>query len=300
VEQAARKISDWLEQNAEGVACVVGPTASGKTALSLAVADLRGDVEVVSCDSVQVYRYFDIGAGKPTEEERTRAPHHMLDVNDPLDPIEAATFQVEAARALKGIHARGKRALVVGGTFLWMKALVQGLAWAPPSNAAIRARHAELAEREGRAVLHACLQLVDPILYQKLHPNDLVRVSRALEVYQLTGVALSTWQAPHGFRVANFPHRMFGLAMTPNDLSTRIDARVQMFWRQGFVAEVEALIARGFRDARAMQSVGYAEVQAMLNGDLARTDLHAKVVQSTRILARRQRTWLRDADVEWL
>jgi tRNA dimethylallyltransferase len=281
------------------VAAVVGPTASGKTDLAVSLAERIGG-EVVSADSVQVYRRFDVGSGKPTKEEEERARHHLVGVKDPLDGFDAALYAEAAERAIVDILARGKRPIVCGGTFLWIKALFFGLAHAAPANAAIRSRHHEEVERDGRASLHGRLAKVDPTLAQRLHPNDVVRVSRGLEVFELTGRPLSSWQGEHGFISARRPAVLLALRRSPDELTTRIARRVDAWLASGWIEEVEGLVAEGYGQARAMQSVGYREVAEHLAGRLGRNDLREAIVRSTRVFARRQRTWLNHAEVLWL
>ncbi len=280
---------------------VVGPTASGKTALAVRLAAERGG-EIVSADSVQVYRHFDIGSGKPSADERARAVHHLLDVLDPNDPIDAAGWATLAARTIDDIRARGREPIVCGGTFLWVRALLFGLAGAPPADAAIRARHRARAEAEGRPALHAELARLDPESAARLAPNDLVRVSRALEVHELTGVPLSRWQAEHGFRSPRYTARLVGVRREREELDRRIEARVRAMLAAGLIDEVRALTAAGYGSSRAMGAVGYKQVSLALAADVP-TDTDAlalSIVRATRIFARRQRTWLRDEPVEWL
>jgi len=177
---------------------LVGATASGKTALAVALAERLGG-EVVSADSVQIYRGFDVGSGKPDADELARAPHHLVSAVDPLEHVDAAVWADRAARAVDEIRARGRVPILCGGTFLWVKALLFGLAEAPPADARLRARHRAIAERDGRAGLHARLAAVDAESAERLHPYDFVRVSRALEVFELTGRPMSAWQREHAF-----------------------------------------------------------------------------------------------------
>jgi tRNA dimethylallyltransferase len=296
---AADRAVRLVEEEPDTVLAVVGPTASGKTDLAVRVAERVGG-EIVSADSVQIYRGFDLGSGKPTPEENARAPHHVVGVLDPLDPADAARFAALAHEAIAGIRARGKRPIVVGGTYLWVKALLFGLADAPPASEEIRARHRALAEAEGRPALHARLAAVDPTIAARLHPNDFVRVSRALEVQELTGEPMSAWQARHGFSTPRVRARLAGVAHDPAELTVRIAARVRGWLAAGWVDEVGALVAAGYGEARAMGSVGYREVRAHLAGQIAAGDLETLIVRSTRVFARRQRTWLREAPVAWL
>jgi tRNA dimethylallyltransferase len=280
---------------------VVGPTASGKSDLALALAE-KLDGEIVSADSVQVYRRFDIGTGKPSSEERARVPHHLIDVVDPLESMDAARWASLADRAIVEIGSRGKRPIVCGGTFLWVRALLYGLAAAPPADDAVRARHRERAERDGRASLHAELMMVDPEAASRLAPNDFVRVSRALEVYELSGVTLTSWQQDHGFREARFRARLIGTAHSREIYEERVADRAQRMLEGGFVAEVKALLAEGYEHARAMSSVGYKQVAAALRSESAvdERELGQAITRATRVFARRQRTWLRDQPVTWL
>jgi len=278
---------------------VVGSTATGKTALAVAIAERLGG-EVVGADSVQIYRGFDAGSGKPTARELERAPHHLVSAIDPLEPIDAAAWAQRAAEAIAQVRARGKVPIVCGGTFLWIKALVYGLAQAPAASAEVRERHREIAQREGRPALHALLRDVDAQSAARLHPNDFVRVSRALEVHELTGKPMSIWQSEHGFGRARHSARFVAIACDAATLTERIRARVSSWLAAGWVEEVRGLVAGGQADARAMGSVGYAQVRAMLDGRLAPGDLEGAIVRATRVFARRQRTWLNHADVTWL
>jgi tRNA dimethylallyltransferase len=277
---------------------VVGPTASGKTELAIRLAETFGG-EIIGADSVQIYRAFDIGSGKPTEGERARAPHHLIDVVDPLHPVDAQVFADMAERAIADVRARGRVPVVCGGTFLWVKALVWGLAPAPPADRAIRARHAAIAEAEGRAALHARLAQVDPEAAQRLAPNDFVRVSRALEVFELSGKPQSQWFAEHGFRGERHRARFVGVRRPREELEERIRGRARAWLAEGWIEEVQTLLARGYGEARAMASVGYRQVRDYLEGTLAREVLEDAIVRATRVFARRQRTWLRDQPVGW-
>ncbi len=278
---------------------VVGPTASGKTELAIRLAESHGG-EVVGADSVQIYTGFDIGSGKPTPEELARAPHHLVGVADPLEPIEARRFAEMAEAAIADIRGRGKVPIVCGGTFLWVKALVWGLAPMPGADPAIRAEHERLAETEGRAALHARLAAVDPESAARLSPNDLVRVSRALEVLALSGKTMSAWQKEHGFREARHRAHLVGVRRAPEELDARIARRTEVWLAGGWIEEVRGLVDRGYGAARAMGSVGYREVLAHVRGELPERELAAAVVRSTRVFVRRQRTWLRDLPVTYV
>jgi tRNA dimethylallyltransferase len=282
---------------------VVGPTATGKSTLAARLARHLGG-EVVSADSVQVYRHFDVGSGKPSAEELALAPHHLIDVADPNEPMEAQVWAQRASDIILGLQARGVPAVVCGGTFLWIRALLFGLANAPPGDAQVRARHQQMSASDGRSALHARLAEIDPDSARKLHPNDFVRVSRALEVHELTGRTMSEVQAEHGFRQPRFAATLLRLAWEPSDYERRLAERVSQMVRDGFREEVSRLLAQGYGQARAMEAVGYRQVRdAVLGvdaGSLTDDELVLQIIRVTRVFARRQRTWLRDEPVRWV
>jgi len=290
---------DEIDLAGADVAVVVGPTASGKSDLALALAEAR-DGEIIGADSVQVYRYFDVGSGKPSPSDRARVAHHLIDVVDPLELMDAASYAARASEALADVRRRGKLPIVCGGTFLWVRALLYGLSRAPSADQAIRNRHASVAEEEGRAALHVRLAAVDPDAAARLDPNDFVRVSRALEVFELTGRPLSALQSEHGFREPRYRARFLGIGWTAEELLSRIARRTERLLAAGFVEEVAELIRLGYRDARAMSSVGYRQVLACVEGRLSREELAPAINRATKVFARRQRTWLREEPVVWL
>lgn len=278
---------------------VVGPTASGKTALAVALCERLGG-EIVSADSVQIYRRFDAGSGKPTADERARARHHLVDVADAREPLDAARFARLADEAIADVRARGKTPILCGGTFLWVKALVQGLAEAAPASPEARERHRQLVDREGPAALHAALAAVDPRAAARLHPNDVLRVGRALEVFELTGQRQSDLHERHGFASHRYPHRLVGVRRSREELATRIARRTSAWLAGGWVDEVRALCAEGYGETRAMSSVGYRQVREHVEGRLPLVELADAIDRATRVFVRRQLTWLRDEPVEWV
>jgi tRNA dimethylallyltransferase len=290
---------DEIDLAGADVAVVVGPTASGKSDLAIALAEARHG-EIVGADSVQIYRRFDIGSGKPSKVDRARAAHHLIDVAEPLEPWDAARYAAHATEAVEDIRRRGKLPIVCGGTFLWVRALLYGLSAAPTADPVIRHRHASLAQEEGRAALHAQLAAVDPDAAARLDPNDFVRVSRALEVFELSGRPLSLLQKEHGFREPRFKARLIGVGWTADELVTRIANRTAHLLATGFVEEVIELSKLGYRDARAMSSVGYKQVLDCVEGRLAHDELAPAINRATKVFARRQRTWLREEPVLWL
>jgi tRNA dimethylallyltransferase len=271
---------------------LAGPTASGKSAIALALAETV-PLEIVSVDSAQVYRGMDIGTAKPSAAELARVPHHLIDILDPTEAYSAARFAADATRLIGEINARGRAALLVGGTMLYLKALLEGLDALPERDAAVRAALDAEAAALGWPALHARLAQVDPVTAQRLQPNDAQRIQRALEVWQLTGRPLS--QA-HGQRTqAGLALPL--LALEPHArgwLHARIAERFHAMLRDGLVDEVRALRARGDLHAGlpSMRCVGYRQVwQALDAGDL--TGLAERGIAATRQLAKRQLTWLR-------
>jgi tRNA dimethylallyltransferase len=271
---------------------LAGPTAGGKSALALAAAR-RWPLEIVSVDSAQVFRGMDIGTAKPDAAERAAVPHHLIDIVDPAQAYSAAQFAADARRLVAEINARGRIALLVGGTMLYFKALIDGLDALPEADAAIRAALDARAAAEGWPALHAELARVDPPTAQRLSPHDAQRLQRALEVWQLTGQPLSALhgrQRPPGLALPL-------IALEPADrgwLHARIAARFDAMLAAGLVDEVRALRARGDLDPAlpAMRCVGYRQVWAALDsGDLR--PLRGRAIAATRQLAKRQLTWLR-------
>jgi tRNA dimethylallyltransferase len=278
------------------VIAVLGPTASGKSALGLELAQQLGG-EILCCDSMQVYRGMDIGTAKASATERAAVPHHLLDVASPDEQFHAAAW-AEAARALiASTTARERLPIIVGGTGLYFRALVQGLFDAPKPDPEIRARHQAEAAEVGVPALHERLRGIDPEAAAKINPTDLIRVSRALEVFEQTGVPISELRREKA--PAPPPLRMFSvlLAFDLDYLRPRIAARVDSMMAAGFLDEVRALREAGFRDARAMQGLGYKQLGEFLDG---KSDLEAAVVatkSATAAYARRQRTWFRREDI---
>ena len=271
---------------------LTGPTASGKTAVGLALARLI-DAEVVALDSMTLYRGMDIGTAKPTAAERTEVPHHLIDVLDPWDAATVADYRDRASGVVAGIEARGKRALFVGGTALYLKALLRGLFEGPGADADARARLEAEAESAGDLALHARLATVDPPTAAWLHPNDRRRVIRALEVFELTGRPLSTLQTEHD-RPAPAHIPVFALDRPRATVRDRINRRVLKMFADGLIAEVAALQAgpKPLHEVPA-QGVGYREVLAYLEGRLTLPDAMTETQARTRQFAKRQSTWFR-------
>lgn len=274
------------------VVVVAGPTASGKSALAVALAEALGG-EIVGADSRQVYRLMDVGTAKPTKEERARVAHHLIDVVDPDQDYDVAAWRSAAMTALADIHARGRVAVVCGGTGLYLRSLAQGLFAGPAANAAVRARlDAEENARPGS--LHARLQQVDAASARRIHANDRVRVVRALEVHEVTGRPLSTWLGEHGLSERPFETITFEIEMAKDALRDRIARRSVAMVEEGIVAELAGLHARGYAPSlRAFDAIGYRQAGQCLAGSLAPAQLADAIILATVQYAKRQRTWLR-------
>ena len=282
------------------IIAIVGPTGTGKTDLALALAE-RIDAEIVNADSRQVYRGLDIGSAKPTAAERARVPHHLFDVVDPDESFDCARYRDLARAMLADIESRGRNAVLVGGTGLYLKVLRHGLFAGPRRDAELRGRLEALEVAEPGA-LHARLARVDPDAARRLHPHDRVRLIRALEVCELTGRPMSAWQAEHGFRAAEIDCRMIGLALERKALYARIDARCRRMIDEGLVDELRGLYERGYSsDVPALGSIGYREIGRYVRGECDLDAAVADMARATRHFAKRQLTWFRaDPTVEWL
>ena len=281
--------------------CIAGPTASGKTAAAMAIAQ-RHEAEIVSVDSALVYRGMDIGTAKPTRDELAAVPHHLIDIRDPLQAYSAAEFVADAGRLIADIRARGKLPLLVGGTMLYFKALFDGLDDMPKADPAVRAALADEAAAHGWPALHAELARVDPATAERLAPNDSQRISRALEVFRVSGRPLSFFHAQGAARksaaVSGAAEAFTLISLEPQDrawLHERIAQRFDAMLAAGFIEEVKTLRARGDlnRDLPSMRCVGYRQAWEALDGDYPMAELRDRGVFATRQLAKRQITWLR-------
>jgi tRNA dimethylallyltransferase len=270
---------------------ITGPTASGKTALAIELARLLSG-ELIGADSVQVYRGFDIGSGKPCPAELAGVPHHLLDVRDADQPLDAAEFAALADQAISEVRARGHVPIVVGGSGLWLRALLRGLVRLPAVDPALRARLDREADELGSEALHRRLAAIDPQAAADIHGNDRVRIVRALEVFEQTGQPLGALRAEHALGAPRY--RALRIVIDPGSdaLTALIEARVAAMIARGFPAEVSELVARHGRTARALGSVGYREMVEHVCDGVPLDETARKIVRSTRIYARRQRTWL--------
>lgn len=285
------------------IVAIVGPTASGKTRLSIALCQrLKG--EVVSMDSMQVYRGMDVGTAKPTQAERGGIAHHMIDVCDPREPFTVSSYREGAARAIAEIASRGRLPVLVGGTGLYLNALTYRMEFAEATgDEAIRARlHAVADAPGGRARLHAMLSAVDPVSARKLHENDVRRVVRALEVFEVTGRPMSE-HADERRPNEDYEPLIYGLAMDRALLYARIDRRVEQMMADGLVSEVRSLLDAGVIPgvSGAMQAIGYKEIAAALRGECTMEEAVCAIKRESRRYAKRQMTWFRgDARVRFI
>lgn len=285
------------------IACLLGPTASGKTAAALAFAQ-RFPVEIISVDSALVYRGMDIGTAKPTAEELALAPHHLIDIIDPTEAYSAAQFRDDTLKLVAEIEARGRIPLLVGGTMLYFMALTRGLNDLPEANPETRAELDKEAARDGWPALHARLALIDPETATRLPPNDSQRIQRALEVFMLTGRPLSAILKDPKKTQENAPE-FIPIALEPSDRSVlhkRIEKRFDLMLKAGLIEEVERLRARGDLTPvmPSMRCVGYRQVWEYLDREIDYATMRDKGVFATRQLCKRQLTWLRGIEGRWI
>lgn len=283
------------------VLVITGPTASGKSALALQLAQQMNG-EIICADSLTVYQGLDIGSAKPTPEERSLVAHHLLDIRSPHEPFTAADFRIAATEAIRDITARGRLPILAGGTGLYLRTLLSGLTNAPGEHPQLREQLKQRAAQEGNAALLAELALVDPETAVRLHPNNLIRVIRALEVYHATGIPLSRFHAEHGFADRPFEALQFCLDLERTYLYQRIDQRVDMMIATGLLDEVRNLLAAGISaDSKPLQAIGYKEVVAFLHGEFDQTEMTRLIKRNTRHFAKRQLTWFRgEAELQWV
>ena len=284
------------------IICIAGPTASGKTALSIALAKELGG-EVVSCDSMQIYKYMDIGTAKPTMEEMGDIPHHMISIAEPTEDFSVSRYCDMAAPIVDDIISRGKTAIIAGGTGLYMDSLIRGNDFAPYPSTGRRQELEDRADREGIEVLMQWLREIDPDTAARLHLSDRKRIIRALEIYLETGETMTS----HNLRTQAIAPRYqpvwFGLEdENRQDLYNRIDRRVEIMLEQGLVREIRELLDRGIpKKCTAMQAIGYKEFLAALDGHCTIEEAAAQVQQSSRHYAKRQLTWFRrNPHMHWL
>lgn len=280
---------------------ICGPTASGKSALALRLAH-ELSAEIISADSMQVYRGMDIGTAKPAPEERAGVRHHLIDLADPDQLFSAADFASAADAAIKEISERGKRIIVAGGTGLYIRALLNGLVDSPGGESELRQELQQEARILGNEAMLEKLRQVDQESAARIHPNNLVRIIRALEVYHLTGVKLSKYQQEHGFAAQRYQNLRIGISMERQQLYKRIEERVDRMLTEGLREEVLRLLSSGFGpELKSMRSIGYKETVACLSGHLSQEESALLIKRDTRRYAKRQLTWFKaDPGIIWL
>ncbi|MCE5263994.1 MAG: tRNA (adenosine(37)-N6)-dimethylallyltransferase MiaA [Deltaproteobacteria bacterium] len=281
--------------------CIVGPTGVGKTGMALELAGRFGG-EIVSADSMQVYRHMDIGTAKPTAAERARVPHHLLDVVDPDESFDASRYISLAGAAIADLGLRGKSVFVVGGTGLYVRALLGGLIDGPAADDTFRRELKHEMDRLGKPHLYERLRSRDPRAAERINPNDGVRIIRALEVWELTGRSIVDHQEEHRFRDSSYESLRIGLRLDRERLNDRIDRRTERMIAEGFAEEVRRLLDRGWDDSlKSMQSLGYRHMIDCIAGRRSLEETVELIQRDTRRYARRQMTWFAaDREILWL
>lgn len=279
---------------------IQGPTATGKSELAVRLAE-RFDGEIVGADSLQLYRGMEIGTAAPGPELRSRVPHHLIGILAPDVPFTAAAYAREGGAAISGILGRGRIPFVVGGTGLYLRALLGGLIEAPAGDDVLRRELAAWAEREGSAALHGELARVDPASAVRLHPNDRVRIIRALEICRTTGRPFSQMTGEHGFRDVRYDALKIGLTRERSELYRRVEERTDRMLAGGLVDEVRELLARGYApELKSMRAIGYKEVCRYLAGEIPLEEAAGLIKRDTRRYLKRQLTWFfRDSATNW-
>ena len=282
--------------------CICGPTASGKTALSVALAQ-QLHTEIISADSMQIYRGMDIGTAKPAEAERCGVPHHLLDICDPGEPFSVARYVELADAAAQDILRRGMIPIVAGGTGLYMDALIECSTFTgDETDLSIREKYQRMAAEQGNIAVHECLRRVDPEGAARLHPNNLKRVIRALEVYEQTGMTLDAFNRLHKRPAPKYQAIKIGVCPAERQvLYERIDKRVDQMLADGLLDETRRLLERGALAGTAAQAIGYKELLGFLQGEQPLEECVALLKQRSRNYAKRQLTWLkRDDNIHWI
>jgi len=278
---------------------IVGPTGSGKTDVSLKLASLT-DGEIISADSMQVYRYMNIGTDKLPYSIQREIPHHLISIKNPDENFSAGEFKQDAEKIIKRLLERGKQPIVVGGTGLYIKALVDGIFPSPSSDKRLREKLHKQAKRYGRSYLWKRLKRVDPVAIDKIHPNNLSRIIRALEVYIQTKIPFSQWQGKAS--PTEYSFQIFGIRWPRDILYKRINQRVEDMFRKGFVKETRRLISNGFANSRAVLSgLGYRQIIGALRGEYSLERAKELTKRDSRRYAKRQMTWWRnDRRITWI
>jgi len=279
---------------------IQGPTATGKSELAVRLAE-RFNGEIVGADSLQVYRGLVIGSAAPGPELLERVPHHLIGIVEPDAPFTAADFAREAGQAIDGILRRGRTPFVAGGTGLYIRALIGGLIDVPAGDADLRRELGAWADREGIEALLRELELVDPVTAARLHPNDRLRIIRALEICRIAGTPFSLLTSDHGFRDSRFDALKVGLSRDRNELYRRVEERVERMLAAGLVDEVRGLLEQGLSpETKSMRAIGYKEICRHLDGSISLEEARELIKRDTRRYLKRQLTWFfRDSATKW-
>ncbi|MBN8199683.1 MULTISPECIES: tRNA (adenosine(37)-N6)-dimethylallyltransferase MiaA [Bacillaceae] len=283
----------------EKLAVLIGPTAVGKTKLSILLAK-RFNAEIISGDSMQIYKSMDIGTAKIKEEEMEGIPHHLIDIKNPEDPFSAAEFQELVRSRITEITSRGKLPMIVGGTGLYIQSVIYDYQFSDaPSDEEFRKTLEERDEREGKDALFKELLAIDPESAEKIHPNNIRRVIRALEIYHCTGKTMSQYQENQDPELL-YDTALIGLTMDRETLYERINLRVEIMMKEGLLEEVRSLYDQGLKDCQSIQAIGYKELYQYFNGRVSLEDAVGNLKQNSRRYAKRQLTWFRNKmNVEW-
>jgi tRNA dimethylallyltransferase len=283
------------------VIVICGPTGIGKTALAIDLAEsFHG--EIISADSMQIYRHMNIGTAKPTQAERGVMPHHMVDIVDPNGHFDAALFSALAREKIHQLHRQGITPFIVGGTGFYIKALIHGIFQVDPTDSAVRVSLKKEADEKGTAFLYQRLSQHDPEMAKNIHPNDTYRIIRAIEIFEITGKPLSEHHQEHKFEERCFHSLKIGLFMERQRLYGRINRRVDAMMAEGLVEEVKHLLEMGYSsDLKPLQSIGYRHVTDFLKGNLSWEETIRTLKRDTRRYAKRQITWFKaDPEIVWL
>ncbi len=293
-------MAETIEMERPRVVILLGPTGIGKSKLVIELAEELGG-EIVSADSMQVYRYMDIGTAKPTLDEQKRVRHHLIDLVTPDQPFHAGLYRTLARKTIDQLHKNGKPIWVVGGTGLYIKALTQGLFAHPKIDPNVRKKLKQEAEEKGEAFLYQHLKRVDPKTASQLHPHDLFRTIRALEVFDSTGIPISFFREQHRFGGRPYLTLKIGLEINREDLYRRIEERVDQMIERGFLQEVRGLMEMGYGpELKPMQSLGYKQMVQFLSKKIGWTEAVRQIKRDTRHYAKRQWTWFKaDPEVCW-
>lgn len=289
-----------VEQDRPQLVILLGPTGAGKSGLAIELAEEFGG-EIISADSMQVYRYMDIGTAKPTADEQKRVRHHLIDLVTPDQPFHAALYRILGRKTIDQLSQNRKAIWVVGGTGLYLKTLTQGLFTSPRIDSAIRERLKRDAEEKGGDLMYQRLEQVDPETASSLHPHDLFRIVRALEVFESTGVPISFFRERHRFSEKPYRTLKIGLEMDREKLYHQIEQRVDRMIESGFLEEVKGLIEMGYGpELKPMKSLGYKQMVQFLSDEIGWAEAVRQMKRDTRHYAKRQWTWFRaDPEVQW-